>query len=184
MKLVHVLVKISCPSQRITSTQDTACTEQHKGFSPLFIRIHNADSVLILWLRRLMLARVHLAAILVERPESVPEQTRWVVPLLERDEALPVLAEGGGHACGELVSSKELRIAPLYMRIPSFTRERELTEGKAPPHATGLIVSRSHCFIGEGKENNMRRGQRRHARGEEYFLTSSALETQRGSSVP
>jgi hypothetical protein len=24
--------------------------------------------------------------------------------------------------------------------------EKKLTEGKAPPHATGLIVSRSHCF--------------------------------------
>jgi hypothetical protein len=68
-----------------------------------------------------MLARVHLAAILVERPERVPEKTCWVVLLLERNEGLPVLAEGGGHARGDLRSSKELRIAPLYMRTTTFT---------------------------------------------------------------
>ena len=67
-----------------------------------------------------MLARIHLAAILVERPERVPEQTRRVILLLERDEAFPVLAEGGSHARGDLVSSKELRIAPLHMWTLSF----------------------------------------------------------------
>lgn len=131
-----------------------------------------------------MLARIHLTAILVERPERIPEQTRRIVLFLDRDEALPVLAEGGGHPCGGLVSSKELRIAPLHMKTLSvYTMGRKLTEGKAPPHATGFIVSRSHWFIGEGQGNN-ESWSVGYARRGEHSLTSSALETQRGSSTP
>src|SRR5947208_3533389 len=61
---------------------------------------------------------------------------------------------------------------------------RKLTEGKAPPHTTGFIVSRSHCCMEEGKGNNTSRGQRDTQGRGEYLLTSSALETQRGSSMP
>ena len=70
-----------------------------------------------------MLAWVHLPTVLVERPERVLEQTVRVVLLLERDEAIPVLPERGDHACGELVPSEELRIAPLHMRSLSRTVE-------------------------------------------------------------
>lgn len=67
-----------------------------------------------------MLARIHLTAILVERPKRVLEQTVRIILLLECHEALPVLAEGGGHPRGHLVSSEELRIGPLHMKTLSF----------------------------------------------------------------
>lgn len=128
-----------------------------------------------------MLARVHLAAIFVKWPECVPEQARRVILLLKRNEALPILAEGGRHARGDLVPSEELRVAPLHIRNLLYTMENILTEGKAPPHATGFIVSRSHCFVGGGgKEHSVI--VRKQRGGED--LTSSALETQRGSSTP
>jgi len=56
-----------------------------------------------------VLARVHLATILVEGPECVPEQTCRVILLFERDETFPVLAERSGHARGDLMSSEERR---------------------------------------------------------------------------
>jgi hypothetical protein len=119
-----------------------------------YLQVHNAESVLILWLRRLMLARVHLTTILVERPERVPEKTRWVVLLLERDEAFPVLAEGSGHARGDLMSSKELRIAPLYMRTPSFTpchHEKRAYRWKGATTYHRLHRVSKPLFYGEGK---------------------------------
>jgi hypothetical protein len=51
--------------------------------------------------------------ILVKWPERVPEQTRRIILLLERDKTVPIFAKGGNHPCGDLVPSKELRIAPL-----------------------------------------------------------------------
>jgi hypothetical protein len=55
-----------------------------------------------------MFARVNLNAVLVERPERVPEQTCRVILLLERDEALPILTERGSDACGRFAPSEEL----------------------------------------------------------------------------
>jgi hypothetical protein len=60
-----------------------------------------------------VLTRVHLVPILVKWPERVPEQTRRIILLLERDKTVPIFAKGGSHACGDLVPSKELRVAPL-----------------------------------------------------------------------
>jgi hypothetical protein len=78
-----------------------------------------------------MLARIHLTAVLVERPERVPEQTRRVILLLECDEALPVLAEGCSNTRGDFVPPKELRVTPLHMRNTSFTsREESLPKGR------------------------------------------------------
>jgi hypothetical protein len=91
-----------------------------------------------------MLAWIDLSPVLVEWPERVPEQTRRVILLLERDEALPVLTERGGHTRGHLVTSEELCVAPLPMMTRMYPTGRTLTDGKAPPLATGLIVSRSH----------------------------------------
>ena len=99
----------------------------------------------------LVLARIDLNAVLVEGPERVPEQTRRIILLLERDEALPVLAKRSGHARGQFVASEELCIAPLLIMTLIYARGRRLTEGKAPPLATGLIVSRSH-WRGGGEE--------------------------------
>lgn len=61
-----------------------------------------------------MLARVHLAAILVEWPERVPKQARRVILLLELHEAPPILAKGSGHARRNFVPSEELCVAPNY----------------------------------------------------------------------
>lgn len=74
--------------------------------------VHWSQILKDLWFRRLVLARVHLAAIRVKWPERVPEQTRRVIFFLQRDEALPILAKRGGHARRELVPSEELRVAP------------------------------------------------------------------------
>jgi hypothetical protein len=63
-----------------------------------------------------VLARVNLVPILVKWPERVPEQTRRIILLLERHKTLPIFAEGGSHACRDLVPSKELRVASLYLR--------------------------------------------------------------------
>lgn len=103
-----------------------------------------------------MLAWIHLSAIFVEGPERVPEQARRIVLFLKRYQALPVLAKGGGYASGDLVPSKELHVVPLHMRtLLICVMGRKLTEGKAPPHATGLIVSRSHCDTQERKGKGM-----------------------------
>jgi hypothetical protein len=40
------------------------------------------------------------------------------------------------------------------MRCLIWTVRRKPTEGKAPPHATGLIVSLSHYLVGKGMEND------------------------------
>ena len=93
-----------------------------------------------------MFARVNLNAILIERPERVPEQPRRVILLLERDEALPVLAKRGSNACGRFATSEELCI---ILSISWHNTACVLTEGKEPPAATGLIVSRSHCKGGD-----------------------------------
>ena len=173
-----------CPLQISYLSEAFPCSEvsaNDAGPGLLVTNPFHLHPNLSLWFRRFVLARVHLAAIFVKWPERVPEQTRRVILLLKRNEALPILAEGGGHARGDLVPSEELRIAPLHIRNLPCTMENILTEGKDPPHATGFIVSRSHCFVdGGGKEDSdIVRKQRR---GKD--LTSSALETQRGSSTP
>lgn len=73
--------------------------------------------------------------------------------------------------------------SPHLRTLPFCTVKNCLTEGKAPPHATGLIVSRSHCVIDREGRKIVCHGQRGTRRGGED-LTSSALETQRGSSIP
>jgi hypothetical protein len=83
-----------------------------------------------------VLGRVHLAPIPVKWPERVPEQTLWVIFLLECNQALPILTKGGDHTRRSLVSSEELRVAPLHMRILTLHRE-ELSyrgEGAAARH--------------------------------------------------
>lgn len=65
------------------------------------------------------------------------------------------------------------------MRIFICAMRRKLTEGKEPPHATGLIVSPSHCFVERKKCDMVKRAQ-----GDGESLTSSALATHRGSSTP
>ena len=87
----------------------------------VYCSLMTQSPILHLWLRRLMLARIHLTAILIERPKRVLEQTVRIVLLLKFHKALPVLAKGGGHPRGELVSSKELRIGPLQMRTLVYT---------------------------------------------------------------
>jgi hypothetical protein len=82
---------------------------------PLAIGYKSLSLFSKLWFRRLVLARIDLSTVLIEGPERVPEQTRRVVLLLERDEALPVLTERGGHAGGRLVASEELCVAALSM---------------------------------------------------------------------
>ena len=107
-----------------TVTWNTTCTTDTKSFSPLFTnpepRAQSPDPLLNFRFWRLVLARIHLSTIFVEGPERVPEQERRIVLLLERDQALPVLAKGGGNARGDLVPSKELRIAQLHMRTSLF----------------------------------------------------------------
>ena len=105
-------------------------------------------------LRWLMLARVNLNAVLVERPERVPEQTRRVILFLERDEALPVLAERGRDPCGWFATSEELRM--IVIVSDAHITACVLTDGKEPPAATGLIVSRSHCEGGEERRGGGR----------------------------
>ena len=61
---------------------------------------------------------------------------------------------------------------------------RRPTEGKEPPAATGLIVSRSHCEGGKKREGGTYRVSKEKKRYKGKTLTSSALETQRGSSTP
>jgi hypothetical protein len=61
-----------------------------------------------------MLARVNFNPLLVERPESVPEQTRRVILLLELHQAFPVLAERGCDACGWFAASEELNNRHRY----------------------------------------------------------------------
>jgi hypothetical protein len=77
-----------------------------------------------------VLTRIHHAAILVERPERIPEQTSRIILLLERDEALPVLTERGNHASGNLVPSEELRITPLQMRFLYVRHEKKAYRGE------------------------------------------------------
>ena len=108
-----------------------------------------------------MLARVNLNAVLVERPERVPEQTRRVILFLERDEALPVLAERGRDPCGRFAASEELRM--IVIVSDAHITACVLTDGKEPPAATGLIVSRSHC---EGGEERRGGGKRAESAGE------------------
>lgn len=91
-----------------------------------------------------MLARVNLNALLVERPEGVPEQTRRVILLLELHEAFPILAERSCDACGWFAASKELDNYNCHRCPYHRLSVCVLTDGKEPPAATGLIVSRSH----------------------------------------
>jgi hypothetical protein len=114
------------------------------GSRSLITHRHPRSKLRFWWL---MLARVNLNALLVERPERVLEQTRRVILLFERNEALPILAERGSDACGRFAASEELYMI-ITISITILTPlavTRKLTEGKEPPAATGLIVSRSHC---------------------------------------
>ena len=131
-----------------------------------------------------MLARIHLTAILVERPKCVLEQTIRIILLLECHEPLPVLAEGGGHPRGHLVSSEELRIGPLHMKALSFVPYHEKKAYRRKCAATYYRLHRLSKPLAEGKENSTSCGQRDTQGRGEYLLTSSALETQRGSSMP
>ena len=68
-------------------------------------------------LRWLMFARVNLNALLVERPECVPEQSRRVILFLELNEALPVLSERGCDARWRFATSEELCMT-IIVSIP------------------------------------------------------------------
>ena len=99
----------------------------------------------------LMLTRVNLNAVLVERPERVPEQTRRVILLLELHEAFPIFAERSCDACGWFAASEELNNCNCHRCPYHRLFVCVLTDGKEPPAATGLIVSRSHYEGGVSK---------------------------------
>ena len=95
------------PTQRQSIVHLSTVENTESRFRPLTLDLR---------FRWLVLAWIHLSAIFVEGPERIPEHARRIVLFLERDQALPILAKGGGYARGHLVPSKELHVVPLYMR--------------------------------------------------------------------
>lgn len=117
-----------------------------------------------------------------ERPERVPEHAARVVLLLQRRDARPVRAKGRHHARRGFVSAQELRRDTRRGRgqggQAGWKGSRGTYGGERPTEGDGangipqpLGFGRDQCDADAGGENGAQR-------------TSSAVSTQRGSSMP
>ena len=93
---------------------------------------------------RLSTARLHDVPVLVQRPEGVAEQVRWVILLFELNESVPVLAEAGFGFFWGLAATEELEgeISNCHL---GCEKSKGHTLGKGPPCATGFNVLSNHC---------------------------------------